>query len=54
MNARVLVSQQASHAATSRNVAILCLWSISGIALSGLFFTAGLGADVTRALGAAD
>jgi hypothetical protein len=53
MNAHVLASRQAPGAAIPRDFAILCLWSIFGIALSGLFFMAGLGADITRALGAA-
>ena len=53
MNAHVLASQRASGAASPRDFAILCLWSIFGIALSGLFFIAGLGIEITRALGVA-
>jgi hypothetical protein len=53
MNAHVLASQQAPDAAILRDLAILCLWSTFGIALIGLFFIAGLGADITQALGAA-
>ena len=53
MNADVLASWQAPHAAIPRDLAILCLWSTFGIAVSGLFFIAGLGAVITQALVAA-
>jgi hypothetical protein len=53
MNAHVLASQRAPDAAIPRDFAILCLWSAFGIALSGLFFIAGLGIEITRALAAA-
>jgi hypothetical protein len=53
MDAHFLASQQAPGAAIPRDFAILCLWSTFGIALIGLFFIAGLGAEITQALGAA-
>jgi hypothetical protein len=53
MNAHVLASQRAADAAIPRDFAIVCLWSTCGIALSGLFFIAGLGIEITRALGVA-
>jgi len=53
MNTHVLASWQTPDATIPRDFTILCLWSTFGIALSGLFFIAGLGADITQALGAA-
>jgi hypothetical protein len=52
MNAHVLASQRAPGAAIPRDFAIPCR-STFGIAVSGLFFTAGIGIEITRALGAA-
>ena len=53
MNAHVLASQRAPDAAIPRDFTIPCLWSTFGIAVSGLFFIAGLGIEITQALGAA-
>jgi hypothetical protein len=53
MNAHVLASWQAPDATIPRDFIILCLWSRFGIALSGLFFLAGLGTDIMEALAVA-
>jgi len=53
MNAHVLASWQAPDATIPRDFTILCLWSGFGIALSGLFFLAGLGTDIMEALAVA-
>jgi hypothetical protein len=53
MNTHVLAPWQAPAAAFPGDLAILWLWPVFGIALTGLFFMAGLGADITQAFAAA-
>ena len=53
MKAQILASQRTPDAAIPRDFIIVCLWSVCGIALSGLFFIAGFGAEIAQALTAA-
>jgi hypothetical protein len=53
MSGHALASRRTPDATIPRDFAIMCLWSTFGIALTGLLFIAGLGADITWALGAA-
>jgi hypothetical protein len=50
MSALALIFRQATYTTIAREFTTLCLWPAGGLALTGLFFVAGLGAGITQAL----
>jgi len=52
MAVQVLAYRQTSDVTIPRELIMLGLWSACGIALTGLFYIAGLGVEITQALAA--
>jgi len=53
MNSYILASHRAPDTAISRDFIVACVWSACGLALTGLFYAVGLGAEIAQALAAA-
>jgi hypothetical protein len=53
MTSNVLASRRASEGTIPSDLIILFLWSMCGLALNGLLFVAGYGAEIAEALAVA-